>query len=335
MDMTLYHADASGAELRVIWDVVSADIEINIASGAAYINNTFEVVISESAWASEPVRIGHMLYIPQTEWGGVVSLVKHSTSDKTVTLIGPTWRGLLYQRTIDPATGSAYKTITSVDANEAIRQAVGSKFGTMFSVANGSSGISVSGSWRYDTIAAGLNRVLSDAGARLVVLYDNVSCKVKLSAERVVDQSETIEISQDYGVEFTSNLGAQQACNHCLALGSGELVERMVRSVYYSGGTFYTSKPAGWDDSKTRTVVLDYPNAEDENDLIKSAVNRLREVIPAASLSVDQLMVGLDVGLGDIVGVRDWVTGMVATAVISNKILTVADGVAQITAKVG
>ena len=107
--LTFIHANNSFVELRELRNVKSVDIQISQASGADLVDNTFSIVLSEKDWKKNPVLLNHMLYAPGTEWGGVVTNMIHNTKDRTITLQGPTWRGLLYQRRIEPASGNAYR----------------------------------------------------------------------------------------------------------------------------------------------------------------------------------------------------------------------------------
>jgi len=334
--MMFIHADENRDEINALLEIEQADIEINIEAGSAYIDNTWSITIPESVWEQHPIQEGHYVYIPGTEWGGMATLVVHSTESRSVTVQGPTFRGILHQKALIPPAGEGYLVITDVDANELIRQAVGGRFGSLVHVTDDVYGKTVSASWRYQTVATGLQTVLRDADLRLNVTYDNQRKSIVLSAGRVNDLSDQVDISQDYGVDFTSSSGNVETYNHCLALGQGELAERMVVNVYRYNGAYYTAMPSGMTEKDVRTIVLDYPNAETESDLIKSAVDRLKAYAPESSVSIDEInLVDVEAELGDLLGVRDRLTGMSAQSAITRKILTIQAGVLTITTKVG
>lgn len=335
MDMTFIHADSDRVELGVLSEIREADIEIEDSPTATVNDNSFSITLDENVWAADPINVGDYVYAPGTEFGGIVTELQHSTSGKSVVLLGATWRGMLLQKVIEPPSGEAYKVITDVDANAAILAVVGTSFGDLFSVSGSSSGTNVSGSWRYDTYGIGLYKVLSKYGLRLNVTYDNEQDAVILSAQQIVDYSDEIDLSQDYGVDFTSQSGRMEQYNRCIGLGRGELTERDVVSVYRVGNTFYTAQPAGWSVEDERTIVLDYPNAETTDELTASALQRLLEYAPEQSISIDQIAASVDIQMGDIVGARDRLTGMVAKSAIIRKILTIREGVLQIEAKAG
>lgn len=328
-NLMLFHANSSGEELEVIDDIVSLDMEINIGRKATEKDNSFSVSVSESSWAKIPITIGDMVYIPGTEWGGVVSSVVHRTASGTVTVSGTTWRGVLFGLVVEPV-GQAYVSFSGLDANRAIDLAIAGRLPDLITVNSASSGVNVSGQWRYRTVADCLHSTFSDYDLRLSVVWDNITGKMILSAEPVDDLTEEIELSQDYGVDFTSEDGSSYMFNRCLALGRGQLEERLVVSVYYMNGTFYTEKPSGWDDSQERTIIYDASNSESVDDLIKGAKDRLSGYIPRKSITINQVTLGLDTQLGDIIGARDRLTGMVGSSKVSKKILTIKNGTPKI-----
>lgn len=332
--LTWIHADAQLRELRVLNDITGADMQIDISTGAQLIDNTWSMTLPEDVWIQAPILEGHYIYAPGTEWGGPVTLIRHNTAEQSVTLQGPTWRGLLHQKRIYPPAGEGYLEITA-DANSMIAQVIGSVFGALFAVDSASAGVTVTAQFRYQSMAAGLENTLRKYGLRLQVVFDNSVPAVILSAEPVNDLEQTVEISQDYGVDFTSQIGNVELANHCLALGSGELAERMVLNVYRVGATCYLTRPESLPESAVRTVLLDYPNAETEDDLLQSAIDTLQECAPAQSIDVDQLKIDVYADLGDRIPVRDRVTGLTATSEIITKILTIQNGAIAISMKVG
>lgn len=332
--LTWIHADAQLRELRVLNEITAADMQIDISAGAQLIDNTWSVTVPEDLWSLAPILEGHYIYSPGTEWGGPVTLIRHDTAAQAVTLQGPTWRGLLYQKRIYPPAGEGYLEITD-DANSLIAQVVGSVFGSLFTVESASAGVTVTAKYRYQSMAAGLENTLRKYGLRLGIVFDNTAPAVILSAEPVNDLEQTVEISQDYGVDFVSQIGNVELANHCLALGSGELAERMVLNVYRVGTTCYLTRPESLPESAVRTAVLDYPNAETEDDLMQSAIETLQEHAPAQSIDVNELKIDVSADLGDRIPVRDRVTGLTATSEIINKILTIQNGTTAISMKVG
>lgn len=328
--LTWIHADENLAEIRELISIDEADMQTDIKSSAQLIDNTWSITISEKVWAEAPILEGHYIYAPGTEWGGPVTLIKHVTDKKRVTVQGPTWRGLLYQRRIYPPAGQGYKVYTNIDANDLIGSVIGQTFGPIFIFSGEETGVTVSAQFRYQSYAVGLQTVLADAGLRLAIRFDNTIPAAMLSAEPVNQLADAIEISQDYGINFTSEIGNVELANHCLALGGGELAERQVLEVYRVGDTYYTERPASLPTDAIRTVLLDYGSAESTDELLKSAIERLQATAPKQSISINELPLDIDMQLGDQLNVRDRLTGLEALSEVTNKILTIKQGKTQI-----
>ena len=333
--LTWIHANDQLEEIRELTYIDEADMQVDIASNAQLIDNTWSITVSDRVWSEAPILEGHYIYAPGTEWGGPVTLVKHVTQSKRVTLQGPTWRGLLHQRRIYPPAGEGYRVYTNIDANDLISSVVGQSYGPIFIFPGTEAGVQVSAQYRYQSYAVGLQTVLANYGLRLNIRFDNTVPAAVLSAEPVNQLSDDIEISQDYGINFTSIIGNVELANHCLALGSGELAERTVLEVYRVGDNYYTSRPASLPTTALRTVLLDYGSAEDTDELLKSAVERLQGTAPKQSISINEIGLDIDMQLGDQLNVRDRLTGLEALSEVTNKILTIKDGRTAIDTQVG
>lgn len=320
------HADENLAEIRELISIDEADIQIDIRSSAGLIDNTWSMTVSENVWSEAPILEGHYIYAPGTEWGGPVTLVKHVTASRRVTLQGPTWRGLLYQRRIYPPAGEGYRVYTNIDANDLIGSVVGQSYGPIFIFSGEESGVSLSAQFRYQSYAQGLQTVLADAGLRLNIIFDNTIPAAVLSAEPVNTLTDAVEISQDYGINFTSEIGNVEFANHCLALGSGELAERTVLEVYRVGDKYYTMRPQSLPTEALRTVLLDYGSAESTDELLKSAIDRLEQTAPKQSITINELPLGVEMSLGDQLNVKDRLTGLEAVSEVTQKILTIKQG---------
>lgn len=328
--LMFYHSNANGEELSVIDDIIALDFENNIGVKATEKDNSFSMTMSESYWAKIPVQNGDGIYIPGTEWGGIVSNVEHKTTNGSVTVSGLTWRGILHCIIVEPPSGQSYLVVSNVDANVAIGMAIGSRYTSLIKVSTAVCGVNVSGEWRYRTVADCLNTTLASYGLRLKIVWDNTINKMVLSAEPVDELTDQIELSQDYGVDFTSSDGNSYLRNRCLALGSGTGENRLVRNYYYWDGDVVTTKPSGWDDEEERTILLDYPNAEDENQLYDSARKRLLDYSPKKSIVINQINVDVSTDLGDIIGARDRLTGMVGESRVVKKIMSLKSGTIKI-----
>lgn len=318
--MELIHADSLLNEIGFVRDLVGFDAEISQDINADLSDNTFELIVGEDVWESNPILTGHYVYADGTEWGGRVEGIKHSTKSGQLVLTGPTWRGMLFRKVIEPDTGEAYKTVTAMDANAMLTELIDLNMTILFSVSTESSGISVTGSWRYENLLTGIERVLAEYGLALRITYNSSIKRAVLSAEPVEDLSETIDLSQDYGADLVSISGGYGAYNHVIALGSGELADRTVLHLYrLSDGTITTTAPA-WAGTPDDIVTnYDYPNAEDATKLLQDATKKLQGYAKPDSVSISTAEIDLE--LGDTVSARDRLTGMVAIATVYGKIL--------------
>ena len=159
--LTWIHADENLDEIQELISIDEADMQIDIRSSAALIDNTWSMTVSEKIWGEAPILEGHYVYSPRTEWGGPVTAIKHVTRTKQVTVSGPTWRGLLYQRRIYPPAGEGYRVFTNIDANQLIYEVVGDSFGNLFSFVQTPAGVNISAQFRYQSYAQAL-QTLSD-----------------------------------------------------------------------------------------------------------------------------------------------------------------------------
>ena len=328
--LTWIHADENLDEIRELISIDEADMQIDIRSSAGLIDNTWSITVSEKVWSEAPILEGHYIYSPRTEWGGPVTMIKHVTRSKKVILQGPTWRGLLYQRRIYPPAGEGYLVFNNVDASDLIRDVVGESFGTLFALPFSPVGVNVSARFRYQSYAVGLQTVLADAGLRLGISYYPSVKFAALNAETITRLTNTVEISQDYGIDFTSEIGNVELANHCLALGGGELEEREVLEVYRVGDEYYTLRPESLPVEAIRTVLLDYGSAESTNDLMKSAIDRLEQTAPKQSISINEMNLDVDMQLGDQLNVKDRLTGLEALSEVTQKVLTIKQGLTKI-----
>lgn len=319
--MELIHAGEGLSEIRELtvfgqWDLVSS-LKSDLTG------NDFELSVSESIWLENPILKNHFLYEPSTEWGGRVEGVRHVGSE--IKLSGLTWRGMLARKIIQPPFGQSYFTVSGVDANEALGLMVGDTLGSLFEASSESSGITVSGSFKYANLLTAITKLLTPHNARLNISFENN--KVVLSAALVRDLTDSTELSQDYYGRLETEQSTVAAYNHIIALGSGSGINRQVVHLYRSDSGVISDAPiTGIEDKQ---IVFDYPNAEDLDDLTEKATDEFDKYLPVENITIDLSQIQ-DGNLGDIVGGRDYVTGMSISKPISQIIRTVKDGIETI-----
>ena len=292
--MELIHADGNLIELQMLteFDVYEAISGL----GYKYADNDFELQIPESVWALRPIQNGHYIYQLATEWGGRVENIEHIGT--TVKCSGPTWRGMLARKIISPPAGQAYRSVTSVDANQAISTLIGASFGTLFTVSAAVSGITVSGSFRYANMLGAIHSMLQQYGARLEIVFSGT--QVELSVQSSVDYVD-VELSQDYEAPLQSSVAHGEAYNHVIALGRGELVDREVVELWRldNGTVTTTAQP---NDAADKQFILDFPNAESLEELTNNATAKLLENSPVETIKINLEEIDTDLKLGDVVG---------------------------------
>ena len=82
---------------------------------------------------------------------------------------------------------------------------------------------------------------------------------------------------------------------------------------------FYT----GLDDIQE---IYDYSSVESEEELIKQGTERLRELTDNQQMQMDVAKIGVEVGIGDIIGGRDYISGTKMSKPVMNKIYKEEDG---------
>ncbi len=319
-------ANGLGEELGYVRDVNLIDLDLGDT-------NDFELELSADAWSEEMYNFGYRIFIPGTEYGGLLEQRKTSTSLNTVTWCGYTWRGLLSQKIIQPPGGQSHLMVSG-DANNIIKQVLGDRFGPLFAADDTDSGIRVNSYQfdRYCTLLDGLEKMLGAVGAKLRIVYDQgdpsvLNSCVRLSAVPVTDWSDQLEYSQDGGkIQFSTD-DYRRGINHLICAGSGEEEERTVLHLYVQedGSIGDEQYFFGIDE---REALYSYTSASDVDKLREDGIKRLTELINYTEM--DATLDDIDVDIGDIVGGRDRITDMSISQPVTGKILRTQDGTTTI-----
>lgn len=324
MDVELIHADSDMRELRQMTFFSRFDAELSLDEAD---DNSWMLELPEQLWAVEPVLEGHYIYISGTEWGGPVERVSHICADGTVRLYGACWRGLLARRVICPEAGQTHRVVTGTEANAALAELLGQWGGGLFAVSEEDSGLICSASLRYRTLLDSAYALLGDSG-RLEITFDEGHALLRCLPVR--DLSELIELSQDYDARITSERTSRKY-NHIIALGGGEMLERTVIELYALSDGSMTDDPDADgvpDENELSTLLYDYSAVESDDELRRAAVKKLRSAAAADSMEIELYDYDGTLMPGDIVSVRDDVTGMATRMAIRGTVLKITeDGV--------
>lgn len=308
--------------LKDIAPVMNAGIDIAIGK-----ENDYEIKILRDEWRSE-FTFGNVFYVKDTEYGGIIGAVDTSTAEDTISLLGRTWRGMLDKKIIRPPTGQDYKR-ASGELNAVLGELITEQFDDYFVVSQDDTGVSLTNYQfdRYCTLLSGINKMLKSVGYRLKIRYVQQERGqpgyVELSSAPIVDYSEQIELSQDSQLNFTFK-NVKNGVNHLICLGKGELQERQVIDLYVQADGSIGSEPYY---TGIREIAATYEDTSSETDeLEEKGREKLRELMNSTSFSMDVETLNMDVAIGDIIGGRDYLTGLYAKKPIVKKIYRVEDG---------
>lgn len=311
-------ADAAGRDIRAML-FTSYDFEVGDGE------NSFQIVVKRPEWETIPNK--SRIYIPNTEFGGLFRDLDTNTAQGTISPGGLTWRGLMQYKIIQPPSGADYAT-DSGDLNAIIKARVESALPGLFYGVSTPAGATVS-NYKYDrycTLYAGLKKLLKSKGYRLNLEYQPDAGGVVVSAVPIVDWSQTIEFSSDMRINYAMSMEGD-GVNHLICLGKGELRNRLVRHLYVdaNGNIDTTQYYTGVDEV---AAIYDYAGAE-ASDLVQSGTERLKEMMNANEFDIN-LDTSTEVAIGDIVGGRDYLSGMKMTAPITGKIVRWENGLQRI-----
>ena len=306
-------ADANGAEVRSLL-FTEYDFEVGDTE------NSFLVTCLRSEW--ETITDGSRIYIPGTEYGGLFKRLKTNTKNGTISVGGYTWRGMLQNKILCPLSGQDY-AVDSGELNAIIGSRVSTAFPNLFEGSNESTGITVTYQYnRYVTLYEGLKAMLKSVGYKMRISYDQADGKVKVEAVPIVDYSSQIEYSSDMNANYYMTKEGM-GVNHLICLGQGELRDRTVVHLYVDANGNITQAQSYFGVDEI-AQVYDYADAS-RDDLIKSGVDQLKQKRNQNSFRMD-LETVIDVEIGDIVGGRDYTSGMHMTAPITTKVVTWRNG---------
>ena len=275
----------------------SIDFEIGKYDVAS---NDYQMSISIGSWNREFDK-GSLFYCQECEFGGILDGKKVDTSKNSITFKGKTFRGLLEKEYVQPPDG---------------------KFNDLFVVDNvGLSDIGVNYQIRDLNLLDALEKMLlkADIPSKLeITFYDK---KVHLQAVPIVDLSELLRYDNSYGISMISEKAISKY-NHIVALGKGELTERIrVNLFLQDDGTWNTSENAKYAGLKRKTYLYDNSNEEDESKLIESSIEATEKANGTDNLNIN--FTTDEASLFDYVGSKEEITGIEFKEQITKKVLKV------------
>lgn len=311
-------ANEKGCELGVLKNYK----EVEFSVGA---ENDFVITLKSQAVNKEFLWYESQVFIPGTEFGGIVKDIISLTKSKTVKFMGDTWRGMLSKKIISPPSGQDYLTVSG-ELNEVLRKMLKEHFGDWFVVPEESTEVTVNYQFnRYVTLLEGLTSLLESVNYKLSIKYiqgaQGEAGYVEVSAAPINNYSEEEEYSQDCNIKMTVR-DYRRGINHLICLGEGELKDRIRVDLYIQkdGSIGKTQYYKGLEE---RTDVYDYSSA-DVAELEEGGEKRLKELADYKEFDMNIEKANLE--LGDIVSGRDHITGLYVVKPVIQKILKISTG---------
>ena len=260
----------------------------------------FSVKIARCYWTEE-MTYGNLVYIPDTEFGGIVGEILTSTTLDYVELKGYTWRGRLAYKAIEPPSGSDYKVVSG-ELNTVLKSLIEPEFGGLYVVSGENTGVSVSNYQfdRYCMLLEGITKMLKSVGYRLDIRHkreQGVPGYILIRAVPIIDYSDQIELSKDCGLNYTME-DIRDGVNHLIVTGKGELQDRNVFHLYAwpDGSIKKTQYYKGLDE-----ITQVYENTSTETDQLEDqSIDKLTELMSKKKFGMDVEKLGIDVEFTEI-----------------------------------
>ena len=316
--------DANGRDVGTLDYSISLDMDLGDT-------NDFEFEVDQSIWDSELMGYGCRLYIPETEYGGIIGDIEVVTKTATATLTGDTWRGMLTKKIIEPPSGQDHKTVSG-ELNTILRSLIEPEFSGLFVVPQEDTGVEVSNFQfdRFCTLLDGLEDMLTSVGYSLDIRYKSgdagESGWVEIQAVEAENYSETIEYNRDNRINYDAR-DYRRGINHLICAGNGEGTDRTVLHLYVqSDGSVGSTKY--YTGLEERVALYSYTSQSDVEQLRKDGTKRLQELMnyKQFEMSVEDV----DLEIGDTVSGRDFTTGILVQKPIVQKILKIEKGKIQV-----
>lgn len=315
--MELILADKNRREIKSLL-AVGIDIDLNGT-------RDFEVSVHRKAWGNE-YEYGGYIYEPGTEIGGRIGRVYTDTALELIQVCGLTWRGMLNNKVIEPPEGQAYRRVSG-ELNAVLKELIEPEYSGVFVVSPMSTETEVKNYQfdRYCTLLAGIEKMLRSVGYKIQLTYKEQNREpgyVLIEAVPIVDYSKEIELSQDSRLDFWMN-DIRNGYNHMIVAGKGELEDRNVFHLYaWPDGSikkdqYYTG---------IEENVYVYENTSTETEEVETkAIEEFAKLMNRKEFGMNTTSLGLTVAIGDILGGRDYLTGVYMTKPVSNIIYTTDD----------
>lgn len=292
--------------------------------------NDFELTTSIN---NTLMKSGYIIYIENTEYGGIIDSIEVDTANEVLIYRGRTWHGILASKIVQPPNGEDYLTLTG-DLNDALQRLIDSTaLNELFIAKTENAGVSVSNYKvaRYVPLYSAIKKLLKSKDCKLKITF--VNGLVTLSSEAVIDYSKLQTIDNDMvNFDITAHYNP---INHVICLGSGQLQDRTVLHLYSDvDGNFSQTTQSFFGIDEVMSVYEDV-NAEDEETLIDGGKQLINESRNQNALEVTFNAINEQYDIGDIIEAQENITGLSVRECITKKIVKIENGLTNITYEVG
>ena len=195
----------------------------------------------------------------------------------------------------------------------------------------GTSNINVRYDARDINLLQALEKSLGASNARLCIRHQTDG-KVHLYAEKINDLSDTLQYDNDYQIGMIVKTESKPY-NHILALGKGELLDRLRVNLYLQTDGSWSESNQVYTGLERKTYKHEDVNVEKRDELIKNATEKVAEANESDTLEIS--FDADDAELFDIVGAKENITGISFKEPITQKIIKISDDDIEISYKVG
>lgn len=330
--MDLIKTDQYG---RQIGYVQGANIDFEVGANESDSINDFEIELKRWNWDGS-IEYGSRVFSPDTEYGGIVREISTDTSANAIRAKGDTWRGMMTKKIIQPLSGQDY-AVASGELNSIIKAKVETEFPGLFYGVAVDTGVAVNNYQfdRYCTLHAGLAKMLKSVGYRLNIRYQEgdvgMAGYVRVEAVPINDLSSEYVLTNDNNMNFTTD-DNRRGINHLICLGKGELKDRLVIHLYTDQNGAISQTQQYFKGMEEITAIYD-SNGSEREDLIKNGIKELEAKKSSMSYNMTMEKLEGNIDLGDIVGGKDYLTGISMKKPIGRKIWTISSGKEKIVYK--
>lgn len=312
---------------RQIGYVMNANFDFEVGEDEKESINDFEIEMKRWNWDGS-IEYGSQVFSPDTEYGGIVKEISTDTSTNVIRAKGYTWRGMMTKKIIQPSSGQDY-AVVSGELNAIIKEKVEVEFPGLFYGVDEDTGITVANYQfeRYCTLHAGLVKMLKSVGYRMDIRYKEgdvgESGYVQVKAVPINDMSEEYKLTNDNNMNFTTD-DNRRGINHLICLGKGELKDRIVVHLYVDQNG-EISETQYFEGIEEIASIYDSSGSE-MDDLVKNGIKELESNKSSMSYNMTMTKLEGNIDIGDIVGGKDYLTGISMKKPIGRKIWTRSSG---------